>query len=297
MKITDEKLYKLCKLYGERARFWRQKFIGLLPEVFKRELYKKHGFSSIFEFSAKLAGVSEEQVRRALNLEKRFVDKPILKNLLENGEVSVNKLARIASVVTAENQEFWALQAKNLPQNALEVLVKDEGHLQNQISDADSVRAHTKTQSLFQSSNDDPGSAISGLKLSSKVTQKLLELQQKGIDINQLLLKFLEKRELEIAQEKEKLSAEILVKNPLNARRTARHISAKIRRILKQEHGKKCSISTCNREAKIIHHTQRFALGKNHNPHFLAPLCREHHAIAHSIDLKFNNSQRRGKQF
>src|SRR3989338_818374 len=79
MKITDEKLYQLCKTFGARALLWRQKFIGLLPEVNRRHLFERHGFGSIFEFSAKLGGVSQEQVRTVLNLGEKFEDKPLLK--------------------------------------------------------------------------------------------------------------------------------------------------------------------------------------------------------------------------
>src|SRR3989344_3847884 len=104
MRITDEKLFQLCKTFGQRALLWRQKFIGLLPEVNRRKLYEKKGFASIFEFAARLGGVSEEQVSCALNLNKRFENKPLLKKMLVNGEVSINKLARVASVATAENQ-------------------------------------------------------------------------------------------------------------------------------------------------------------------------------------------------
>ena len=82
MKITDEKLYELCKRFGTQARLWRQKFAGLLPEVNRRRLYEKHACSSIFEFAAKLCGMSEKQVRVALNLCESFKDKPILKGLL-----------------------------------------------------------------------------------------------------------------------------------------------------------------------------------------------------------------------
>ncbi|HLG25330.1 MAG TPA: hypothetical protein VI588_00865, partial [Candidatus Gracilibacteria bacterium] len=66
--MSDEKLFRLCKYYGEQARAWRQKFCGLLPEVNRRKLHERKGFGSIFEFAKKLAGLSEEQVRRVLNL-------------------------------------------------------------------------------------------------------------------------------------------------------------------------------------------------------------------------------------
>src|SRR3989338_10710595 len=108
--LSDEKLFELCQKFGSQALLWRRKFIGLLPEVYKRRLYKKKGFSSIFEFAAKLAGLSEEQVSRALNIHKKFEKTPALQRIFEDGEVSINKLARVVSVATQENQEFWAEQ-------------------------------------------------------------------------------------------------------------------------------------------------------------------------------------------
>ena len=73
-----------------------------------------------------MCGLSEEQVRLVLNLEKRFEDKKILHRLLVNGEVSINKLAKIASIATANNQESLANQSKILPCRALETLARDE---------------------------------------------------------------------------------------------------------------------------------------------------------------------------
>ena len=65
--MTDEKLYELAKLYGRNALVWRQKFMGLLPEVEKRKLYERKNFGSIFEFAYKLAGFSEQQLLTSLH--------------------------------------------------------------------------------------------------------------------------------------------------------------------------------------------------------------------------------------
>ena len=54
MEMNDERILRLCAIYGERARYYRGKFLGLLPEVYKRKLYEKKGFSSVFEFAFKL---------------------------------------------------------------------------------------------------------------------------------------------------------------------------------------------------------------------------------------------------
>lgn len=313
MQLTDKQLYYLCKKYGHRARLWRQKFAGLLPEVYKRKLFEKKGYGSIFEFAAKLAGISQDQVRLVLNLERRFEDRPILKGMLENGEVSVNKLARVASVVSNNNEEFWASQAKLLPSRALETLIKDE-KFANQAAHEhefapsqqdDFSSSATASQNGLQKPQNDLKSlhvqtananfpwSVTELKLSHEVQQKLLNIQQKGIDINALLLEFLEKRELEIAQEKEQLAQEsesaareqILAQN----KKPSRHIPQAIKNLLKQEFGEKCAVPTCMKSSETIHHTRRFALSSNHNPYFLAPLCEEHHAIAHSIDMNIYN--------
>jgi hypothetical protein len=277
MNISDQQLYEQCKEYGEKARMWRSKFIGLLPEVCRRRLHEKKGFSSIYEFAAKLADVSKEQVQRVLNLEQKFEDKPVLKTMLVTGEVSVNKLARIASIATKENQEALAEHVKMLSKNALETLVRDEkssneNGLQKQLFEERAVPGH---------------SSIEDFQLSPEVKEKLNELHQKGLDVNALFLEFLQKRELEIALEKEQLAQE----QANIDQKPSRTIPAKVKRLIKKEYGTKCSIRTCQKPLKIIHHTQRYALSRNHDPHFLAPLCKEHHQIAHSIDQKFQKKR------
>lgn len=257
--LSDEDLYDQCREYGMLALLYRRKFIGLLPEVSRRSLYEKKGFSSIFEFAFKLGGLSEEQVKRAISLSEHFEGRPHLQNLLTSGEVSINKLARVAAIATPENEDFWALQVQNLPQKALETLVRDERPQKNEnIVEFESVRAHN-------------------LKLCEKVEKQLAELQDKGIDIDALLLEFLEDREAKIAEEKAALASQTTTSRALNKR---------TKNLLKQEHGTKCAIPNCKKPAEQIHHTHRFSLAKNHNPYYLAPLCKQHHQIAHSIDQK-----------
>jgi hypothetical protein len=337
MNHPDEKNHNLFKFYGAKSKEYRQKCIGLLPSIFKSGIYKQKGFESIFEYAAKLAGMSHEMVKRVLSLDESFEEKPSLRNLLVSGTVSVHKLARVASVATAKNQEFWATQVQVLPKSALETLLKDEktNTINLQFQQENSKTENGLQETLFyqyfvpghkiEIENDQGNTQLQAhqniagnqsfsrqcqqLQLSPEVGQKLLELQNKGIDINKLILEFLEKRDLEIAQEKERIAAEIREKNQNgddgvhnpenqtqattslnpNAQSPApnhRYIPAKIKKILQKEHGTKCSITTCNKPSKEIHHTQRFALGKNHDPHYLAPLCAQHHQIAHSIDLK-----------
>jgi hypothetical protein len=246
-ELSNAQLFELCQDYGRKALEWKRKFTGLLPEVERRRLWEARGFGSVFEFAARLAGISEEQVRTALNLNRSFSDKPALKALLESGEVSVHKLVRIQSVATVETEDFWAEQAKLLPKKALETLARDERQL--------------------------PGQPVS-LQLDESVKKRLEELQLKGLNVNALLTEFLDGREAELEAKKAAL-AEV---------GGSRYLPVAVRKVLREEHGTKCSIPGCSRAAQEIHHTRRFSLSKSHDPHFLAPLCREHHQLAHYAD-------------
>ena len=287
--LSDQKLLELCQKYGTQARFWKQKFAGLLPEVHRRRLYEQKGYTSIFEFAAKFAGMSKEHVCRVLNLEKKFEETPLLQNLLVNGEVSVHKLARIASIATLDNEEILANQVKLLSKSALETLVRDE-------------KLFTKNEhqnGLFKTNFEDtsvPGHNFSEeLQFSIEVKNQLLELQQKGMNLNQLLQEFLDQRKIKIEEEKEEITqklnneeAGLFCKSEV---KPSRYIPVKIRKILTKEFGIKCSIPLCPKPSQNIHHTQRFSLTHTHDPRYLAPMCKDHHLIAHSIDVKFQQKR------
>lgn len=363
--MTDERLFQLCKKYGAAALEARRKFAGLLPEVHRRRLYERKGYASIFEFAAKLSGMSEQQVRRVLNLEQKFQDKPALKRALVFGQVSVHKLARVASIATKENQEELAEKAKLLSQPALETLVRDEkisrengrqnGFAEPKNSD-ESVRSHTNLQGFLTDVNAGGGPMNGALAansmdaeiqqslpdvnlldhLSSELQKNLIERLKKGINIDQLLTELLQKHDLELAQEKEQLAEEICERERMRqegnrraaatheARRSraecassgategsgaalhkahsapegrssapTRYIPVRIRRLLRKEHGTRCSIRTCAKPAAHIHHTQRFALSHSHDPRYLAPRCREHHQIAHTVDTNYHIMRRK----
>ncbi|MFA5820660.1 MAG: hypothetical protein WC873_00910 [Candidatus Gracilibacteria bacterium] len=280
--LSDERLYERCKYFGKLTLNYRNKFIGLLPEVNRRKLYEQKGFSSIFEFAFKLAGLSKEQVQVALNLDLKFADKPDLKEIFESGKASISKLARIVSIATVENQEFLANQVQLLPKSSLETLARD---IKNRLPG----QAIENQNGLFETQNEPESVHVHSayeiqnllhLKLSAEVIAKLSELQNKGLDINELILEFLKNREEEIENEK----IEIVEEQQVVTKPVSRYIPSKTKKILQAEHGTKCAITHCKKPAKAIHHTARFALSQAHNPRYLAPLCHEHHLIAHSID-------------
>lgn len=239
-------------MYGANALEWRRKFIGLLPEINRRKLFLKQNCQSIFEFAAKWGGVSHAQVRLTLNLSKSFKNRPTLKRLLETGEVSVNKLVRVRSISTPDNETFWAEKAQIMSRRTLATMVRDE-------------KLHDAPQSL----------AGQDLDLSPEIKARLGHLQESGVNINELLAQLLDQHE----HEKREIGE-------ASKETRSRYVPVKVRKILKREYGGDCAMPRCARPAEEIDHIIPFSMIRRHDPRLMRPLCKSHHQIAHSVDLK-----------
>ncbi len=273
--MSDEVLLSVCVRYGEEARKWRNKFLGMLPEVNRRRLYEREGCSSVVEFAKKVGGVSEEQVQQVLRLKEKFEEVPVLQELLVSGTVSMHKLERVASVAGVENQEFLANQVQMLSRRAVDTLVRDLKH-----ADINSLSGQRSALPTISETMQ-----IS-VMVDADIGEQLQNLQERGIDINAELRVFLEQRKREIQQEKEEIAATC---GPTSSR----YIPAKIRNVIGKEYGMKCSRTGCNKPSVDTHHEKRWSLDPTHDPHYLAPLCEEHHEIAHTIDVKYQEYKKR----
>ena len=122
-QISDKNLFDLCREYGNNAKIWKRKFEELLPEVLKRRLYKKHGFVSIYEFAAKLCGLSHDSVDNVIRIYDQLKDKPILRSLVV--EFGWSKLRIVSSIATKETDASWAEKVRVLPKDSLATFVRD----------------------------------------------------------------------------------------------------------------------------------------------------------------------------
>jgi len=313
--ISDRHLMALARKYGTQTLLWRQKFIGLLPEVDRRKLYEKKGYGSIFEFGKRMAGLSEAQIRLALNLDRRFEDKPLLRQALVKGEVSINKLTRVASIATSQNEKELCESAKALSKASLDVLVKDMKYVQNFIErscehvEGVGYEKFKSKNGLFKLKNKVrslPGQTAEAqlkFQLTNELKKKLNSLHDKGIDVNALLMGMLEKREGEIQEEKKKVVEEVTQREVAaqgKAReegsiyKPSRYVSVKTKRVLQKEHGNVCAVPRCEKRSRHLHHTVPFSIAGSNRPDLLIPLCREHHDIVHSVNQKYVENKRGG---
>lgn len=237
----------------------------------------KEGCSSVVEFAKKIGGVSEEQVSRVLNVHKKFTSTPELQHLLTSGAVSVNKLARVASIALPENEEILVNQVQLLSQSALETFVRD-------------VRTHTLARaSLGDKPEYKQELPQEPLRLDEDVEQALKNLQRKGININEELRLFLEQRKQAIEEEKNQIAQKLATQE----KPQTRYLPARVQKVIKKEYGNICSRSGCSKPAADIHHEKRWRVDPTNDPRYLSPLCEEHHEIAHTIDVKYQERKRR----
>lgn len=265
-KLSDSALYKKCQQYGLQTRLWRQRFAGLLPEVFKRRLYIRCGFGSIHEFAAKLGGMSERSVAKVLNLSRRLEDKPILKNMLESGEQSWSKIEKVAFIADAQNEKELAEKVKELPQPALEAYVQNiRGKLtpQSQVQNILQIPQGPRFVKVYYEIEESVDTALRILK------------SELGVLTYNELFKVLVRRK------SRKIVIKVCPDCAKNVDSIGRYIPAKVRNFLAEKY-KHCGFPGCEMPYEIFHHVRRYALNPSHDPRYIVPLCKAHERLAHA---------------
>ena len=254
MKNTDENhkkvLHQKFSHYGANAKVWMRKCELLLPEIERNRVWEDEGFGGIFEYAAKLAGMSREKVRDSLRILKKIEDKPELMKVAK--EKGLRAVRPVCAIAKKEDDKFWAEKADSMSVSTLVTFIKEVHHKKS---------GHVTT--LI------PEKVHVGMELEPEIAEKLKKLKGQE-DWNSLMKEFLEMREKKLEQEK-----------PETAVTDSRHIPTKINKYAKAKTNGTCCFPGCLKKADALHHTNRFALSKEHNPDKIKPLCKAHHDLAH----------------
>ncbi|MBT5016582.1 hypothetical protein HN748_01920 [Candidatus Peregrinibacteria bacterium] len=277
-ELTDSELYKLCQEYGLNARQWMRKFAGLLPEVYRRRLYRRHGCSSINEFAAKIAGMSTINVDRILRLSRKLEDKPTLRSQLENGEQGWSKIEAVAFVATPKNEKEWALKVEKLPLSAISECVKNE----RKVIGADNFQPEKWSNLSFPV---DPATEL-GLR---QIKKKFEKIAGETMSWNEIMKKLIKERKQKQVSTKKQITI-MLCPDCIKERarkkakndQVGRATPTEIQRLIQTRQQSKCDTPNCNHPIEEFHHTQRFALNQSHNPDFMVGLCKKCHNLEHS---------------
>ena len=94
-KLELHKHFQFC---GQNSLKWRRKCELMLPKIAEEKIWKRKGFHNIYEYAAKLAGMSKYTVDETLRVLDHIKDKPdILKVAKEKG---INRVKPIAVIAT-----------------------------------------------------------------------------------------------------------------------------------------------------------------------------------------------------
>lgn len=252
---VEQTIHRQFSDYGRNAREWMRKCVLLLPEIDRRQIWRKKRCSSIYEYAAKLAGMSHSTVDEALRVLKKIEDKPALLKLVE--ERGFQRVRPVASIATLETESFWAEKARTMSKNALETYVHDY-----------------RLETLPREENR---SVKLQMELEPELAMKLEKL--KGLGTWNELMK-------NLVDGSQKVEAAM----PEPVYTESRHIPMAMQAYVEERTRGLCAAPHCIRPATSFHHTQRWALEKVHDPARLQPLCKAHERIVH-LGLMENEEQ------
>lgn len=265
----------MCKEYGMNARIWMRKFAGLLPEVYRRKLYKRKGYGSIHEFAKKLAGMSEESVDKILRMSEKLKDKPLLLKQLETGAQSWNKIEKVVYIATSKTDRFWAEKVSQLSQSSLEMVVQDCRKSASKITLESEIQLQKWNQISF------PMSPEVEIKM-RQIKQDLEKEKGEVVTWNDVLQFLLSQKTVQQSRPQRtiQLCPNCIQKNI--PEECGRYISLDIRNLILARYGTKCVYPQCREPYEHFHHTKRFSLTRSHDPNFIVPLCKKHHHFMHT---------------
>lgn len=243
---AEQVLHKQFSDYGRNAREWMRKCVLLLPEIDRRQIWRKKRCSSIYEYAAKLAGMRHATVDEALRVLKKIEDKPALLELVK--ERGFQRVRPVASIATLETESFWAEKARIMSKHALETYVKD---FRLEFLPGEENRS-VKLQMELEPELAMKLEKLKGLGTWSELMKKLVDGVQK---------------------------VEVAVPEPVYTE--SRHIPVAMQAYVEERTRGLCAAPHCTRPATSFHHTQRWALEKVHDPARLQPVCTAHERLAH----------------
>ncbi len=274
-ELSDKDLYARCQEYGTHARVWRRRFAGLLPEVLRRELYRRRGYASIYEFAFKLAGMSTSSVDKVLHLAEKLEDKPVLREQLVSGEQGWSKIEKVAFIATPETDKVWAERVEKMSVHALEAFVQVE-------RSADSTHVSKEDNKFRPQQWGQMNFPVSPeIEKQLRLMKYRLE-QEKGITLtyNEVMEILMKGNSTENAKVVVQVCPECAARRAETA--SGRAIPALVRRLVLAQYQGLCGFPKCARPGASLHHTRRFSLNQSHDPRYIVPLCKSHERLVHS---------------
>ncbi|NIA02321.1 MAG: hypothetical protein GWP15_02975, partial [Nitrospirae bacterium] len=116
-------------LHKEFARLGRErnlvtyKLLDLLPKILEQKIYEQEGYGNIYDYAAKIAGLSSGVVDKTLKIKGKLQDMPHLQKAIETQ--GINKVGIVAGLATKENEKELAEKVIHMSKPALQEYSKE----------------------------------------------------------------------------------------------------------------------------------------------------------------------------
>lgn len=248
---------QFVQLGRERNRI-TYKLLALLPQINEQKIYEQEGYGNIYEYAARIAGLSSGVVSKALKLEEKLKDKPHLQKAVETH--GINKVGIIAGFATKENEKELAEKVVYMSKPALQEYSKE---VRGKVTASWQVELDKEMMFMFLKLKKKFGENMSN----KECLRKILETMNENSE---------EPSKKSKPQRKAKKPTEILGDFLKPRLKITRYITVQERKNLTD----RCSHPGCHRPADVIHHPNRFSQSTNHKN--LKSLCKYHHEFAHN---------------
>ena len=172
MNTADPKtLHQQFISLGRERNKITYKLLVLLPQIYKQNIYKTHGYATIYEYAGKLAGLSRSVVEKALKLEEKLKDKPNLQKAIETQ--GIHKVAIIATLATPENEKMFADKVENMSKSALQQFSRE---LRGKIQTNWNIEMDTEMMTTFLKLKEKVGKNLSNKEALRRMLKRLEEI-------------------------------------------------------------------------------------------------------------------------
>jgi hypothetical protein len=122
--LEIEEIEKRLVTTSKRYDFAARTIAYYLLEVEERNLYKKRGFSSIYDFADKLIEMNRRTTQSLLTIVRRLEALPAIAAVFDSGEIGWTKVREIVKVATPESEQEWLDKVRRLSCRELEKAVR-----------------------------------------------------------------------------------------------------------------------------------------------------------------------------
>lgn len=114
-----ERIHEEAFRRAENYRGARGPLIEILVQVEAKRVFERYGYASLFKYCLDFLKLGEDEACTLIAIARKSRDVPEIKELVDQGKLTISNARRIAPLVNADNKDLWLEKAQTLSQSKL----------------------------------------------------------------------------------------------------------------------------------------------------------------------------------